>query len=459
MLTDSVSISHALCECINPDGSVKPVYRNLMASLDSLGVPELQNRWRQAKDSSALDAFTFLLDPKEFRTVPTDWIPRLIPAEDWDTISRGVAQRLKAINRFLMDLYCGQQNIVPPDVMFSCQFYNPDLQDFRPPRDVFVHVYGIDLVHMGEGRYVILEDNLRIPSGITSQMKTTETALSVMPELSAGYDIIPYDIRAAYQQMFVSLCDKDSPNCVLLTDSKYGAAFFEHRYLSELFSIPLVEGSDLYIGPDGHVWARAMGGDFQVDLIYRRVEDLELFVPGLTEAYLNHKVVLVNALGTGAGDDKLVFLWVQDMITQYLGETPILEQAVSYDLRSAENRQYVLQNLESLVLKTRQGYGGLGVFIMPDLGLMYRNRLAQQLIEQPQVFIAQETLDFSRHLVFDDAVAELQERYIDLRVFAIQNGDGEVTVFPGGLTRVSDSAGRITNNSSGGACKPTWVVR
>ena len=133
MLTDSVSISHALCECINPDGSVKPVYRNLMASLDSLGVPELQNRWRQAKDSSALDAFTFLLDPKEFRTVPTDWIPRLIPAEDWDTISRGVAQRLKAINRFLMDLYCGQQNIVPPDVMFSCQFYNPDLQDFRPP--------------------------------------------------------------------------------------------------------------------------------------------------------------------------------------------------------------------------------------------------------------------------------------------------------------------------------------
>ena len=133
MLTDSVSISHALCECINPDGSVKPVYRNLMASLNSLGVPELQNRWRQAKDSSALDAFTFLLDPKEFRTVPTDWIPRLIPAEDWDTISRGVAQRLKAINRFLMDLYCGQQNIVPPDVMFSCQFYNPDLQDFRPP--------------------------------------------------------------------------------------------------------------------------------------------------------------------------------------------------------------------------------------------------------------------------------------------------------------------------------------
>ena len=313
--------------------------------------------------------------------MPTDWIPRLISAQDWDVISRGVAQRLKAINHFLFDLYCGQQSIVPPDVMFSCQYYNPELQDFRPPQDVFVHIYGIDLVHMGDGKYVILEDNLRIPSGIAYQMKSTEIGLEVMPELSAGYDIIPYDIRDAYRNMFASLCDTDSPTCVLLTDCKFGAAFFEHRYLSELLGIALVEGPDLYVGANGRIWARAMGGDFEVDLIYRRVEDLELFVPGLTDAYLEHKVVLVNALGTGACDDKLVFLRVPEMIDRYLGEAPILEQAVSYDLRSTENRQYVLQNLDKLVLKTRQGYGGLGVFIMPDLRLTYRNRLAQQLIE------------------------------------------------------------------------------
>ena len=134
--------------------------------------------------------------------MPTDWIPRLISAQDWDVISRGVAQRLKAINHFLFDLYCGQQSIVPPDVMFSCQYYNPELQDFRPPQDVFVHIYGIDLVHMGDGKYVILEDNLRIPSGIAYQMKSTEIGLEVMPELSAGYDIIPYDIRDAYRNMF-----------------------------------------------------------------------------------------------------------------------------------------------------------------------------------------------------------------------------------------------------------------
>ncbi len=198
-------------------------------------------------------------------------------------------------------------------------------------------------------------------------MKTTEIGLNVMPELARGYDIVPYDIRAAYHDMFASLCDTDDPVCVLLTDSKFGSAFFEYRYLSELLGIPLVEGSDLYIGANGRVWGRSIDGDFEVDLVYRRVEDLDLFVPGLTEAYLDHKVVLVNAMGTGACDDKLVFLWVPDMIKEYLGEEAILEQAASYDLRSPANRQYVLPNLDSLVLKTRQGYGGLGVFIMPDL--------------------------------------------------------------------------------------------
>ena len=151
----------------------------------------MQARWHPANDQAAMDAFTFLLDPGEFRTVPTDWIPRLIPAHDWDVIACDVAQRLKAINRFLVDLYRGQQDIVPPDVMFSSQYYNPELQDFRPARDVFVHIYGVDLVHMGHGRYVLLEDNLRIPSGITYQMKATEIGLNVIPELAQEYAVVP----------------------------------------------------------------------------------------------------------------------------------------------------------------------------------------------------------------------------------------------------------------------------
>ena len=458
MLTDSFPAENSLNEFLDSDGGVRPLYQGLMNNLEGLGIEGMQRRWQQAKEYAIRDAFTFRLDPREFRTVPIDWIPRIIPREHWDRIAEGVAQRMKAINRFMLDLYCGEQDVVPADVLFSCHYYNPELQEFRPPKDVFVHIYGVDLVHMGDGNYVILEDNLRIPSGITYQMKSTEIGLQVMPELSEGYNIIPYDIRSAYLEMFLSLCDTDSPTCVLLTDSKYGAAFFEHRYLSELLGITLVEGSDLYVGLNGRVWCRSMDGDFEVDLIYRRVEDLDMFVPGLTEAYLNHKVVLVNAMGTGACDDKLVFLWVPDMIRSYLGEEPLLNQADSYDLRSPDERQYVLNNLDNLVLKIRQGYGGLGVYIMPDLGVMYKSRLARQVIEQPQSFIAQETLDFSKHLVFDEQSGRMQERYVDLRVFATQNGDGEVSVFPGGLTRVSQPSSRVTNNSSGGSCKPSWVV-
>ena len=314
MLIDSSSPHHPINECVSQDGSVRSIYRGVVDGLQAMGIEEMQRRWQQAEQSAAADAFTFRLDPREFRPVPTDWIPRIIPNDHWENIAKGVSQRLRALNCFLMDLYCGEQDIVPPDVLFSCQYYNPELQDFRPARDLFVHIYGVDLVHMGDGRYVVLEDNLRIPSGITYQMKTTEIGLRVMPELAAGYDIRPYDIRDAYREMFLSLCDTESPTCVILTDSKYGAAFFEHRYLSELLGIALVEGSDLYIGGDGRVWAKAMDGDFPVDLIYRRVEDLDMFVPGLMEAYLSHKVVLVNAMGTGACDDKLVFLWVPDMI-------------------------------------------------------------------------------------------------------------------------------------------------
>ena len=246
---------------------------------------------------------------------------------------------------------------------------------------------------------------------------------------------------------------------VLLTDGKYGAAFFEHRYLSEELDIPLVEGPDLYVGPDGFVYARTLDQDARVDVIYRRVEDLDLFVPGLGEAYLDGKVVLVNGIGTGAADDKLVFLWVPQMIERYLGQTPILEQATSYNPADPGSRRFMLENLESLVIKTRQGYGGLGVFVMPDLGEGYKARVANNILQNPLAFIAQETLDFSQHMVFNEQTRALEPHHVDLRVFAVQSGDGTVSVFPGGLTRVAQAGSRITNNSSGGLCKPTWVVR
>ncbi len=440
-------------------GRVRPHYASIAETAQSLGSGALAERWSSARRRAELDAVTFYLDPGSYRAMPTDFLPRVIPLEHWETIAAGVSQRIRAINRFLVDLYNGGQDVVPDEVIYTSQYFYPEVQGFRPPRDVFVHIYGIDLVHLGGGRYVVLEDNLRIPSGISYQLKSLGLAAETMPEFAEEYDIVPYNIRDAYLNMFRSLSGSPEPVCVLLTDGKYGAAFFEHRYLSELLGIPLVEGPDLYVGPDARVYARTLDRDIPVDVIYRRVEDLDLFVPGLREAYLDGKVALVNGIGTGAADDKLVFLWVPQMIERYLGETPVLEQARSYNLADADSRRYALENLEGLVIKTRQGYGGLGVFVMPDLGAAYKARVTNNILQNPLMFIAQETLDFSQHMVFNDRSGSLEPRHVDLRVFAVQSGDGSVSVFPGGLTRVALAGSRITNNSSGGLCKPTWVVR
>jgi uncharacterized circularly permuted ATP-grasp superfamily protein len=427
--------------------------------VESLGFENLASRWNSAQRQVNLDGVTFYLDPGNYRNMPTDFLPRVIPLDHWETIAAGVEQRIRAINHFLVSLYNDGQDVVPDDVIYTSQHFYPEVQGFRPPKDVFVHIYGADLVHMGEGRYVVLEDNLRIPSGISYQLKSLRMAAELFPEFANGYEVLPFDIRDAYLGMLRSLTENPDPVCVVLSDGKYGSAFFEHRYLSELLDIPLVEGPDLYVGPDGFVYARTLDQDVKVDVIYRRVEDLDLFVPGLGEAYLNGKVVLVNGIGTGAADDKLVFIWVPQMIERYLGQAPVLEQARSYNPGDVESRRYVLENLENLVVKTRQGYGGLGVYVMPDLGEGYKARVANSILQNPLMFIAQETLDFSQHMVFNELVPGLEPRHVDLRVFAVQSGDGSVSVFPGGLTRVAQSGSRITNNSSGGLCKPTWVVR
>ena len=292
-------------------------------------------------------------------------------------------------------------------------------------------------------------------------MKTAEITAQQMPEFVEGYDIVPYDVRQTYLDLFRSLAPEaglDGPVAVILTDGKFGSAFFEHRYLSDLLGAPLVEGSDLYVGADGRVYARTTDGDYAVDVVYRRVQDLEVFVPGLRDAYLAGKVALINGIGTGVADDKLVFLWVPEMIRRYLGEEPILEQAPSHNLLDAEERRYAHEHLEQLVIKSRRGYGGIGVYVMPDLGDETHAQVRALILSRPDEFIAQETLDFSTHVVYDEAAAELEPRYIDLRVFAVQDGEGRVTVFPGGLTRVARAGGRVTNNSSGGLCKPTWVL-
>lgn len=447
-----------LNEAIDYDGAPVETYSALLTAAHRLGREGMAQRWTAARKNAQRDSFTFCPSVDTVTTVPTDWFPRLIPLAHWERIADGVAQRLRALNKFLLDVYCGEQSVVPQEIVESGRYYAPSLTGIEPPGAVFVHIYGIDLVHMGHGEYAVLEDNLRVPSGIAYQMKSLQLGEECIPEFRRDYTVLPYEIAPAYKRLFASLSAVESPNVVLLTDGKHGSAFFEHRYLSDLLGIPLVEGSDLHVDDDYNVWCRTLDGRFPVHVVYRRVEDLEQFVPGLLEAYKRGKVALINAPGAGAGDDKLVFLWVPDMIRAYLEQQPILYQARSYHPECDEDRAFVDENADRMVLKTRDGYGGLGVYIMPDLDSASRAKARRALAEHPEAFIAQEMLDFSRHLVFNDKDLDFEENYIDLRVYAVQDALGHVTVFPGGLTRVARSGSRITNNSSGGACKETWVV-
>ncbi len=445
-------------ECLLPNGSPRELYAPLLDWMESSGRREVAARTSAAATMGAMESFTFQLDPLTFRATPVDMLPRLLLANEWAHVTAGVEQRQRALNLFLLDLYCAQQPVVPLEVVYSCDHFYPEVSGIRPRKDVFVHLYGADLVRDVSGQFVVLEDNLRIPSGISYQLKTSELAARTFPEFADIYRIEQYNLAEGFRRLFRTLESEYAGPAVILTDSKYGAAFFEHRYLSELLKIPLVEGHDLYRDPEGRIRARTLDGDFVVDVVYRRVEDIERFVPGMRQSYREGRVGLVNALGTGAADDKLVFRWVPDMIRHYLGEEPILRQAETHNLLDESTRRHVLGNLDSLVIKSRAGYGGFGVAIGPELSSGQREEVEFKVSNHPEAYVGQEIIDFSKHLVFDGASGQVVERYVDLRVFSIQDGDGVVTVPVSPLTRVSPSAARITNNSSGGLCKPTWVV-
>jgi uncharacterized circularly permuted ATP-grasp superfamily protein len=271
-----------LNEAIEQDGSPVDAYSPLLTAAHKLGREGMAQRWANAKQVAARDSFTFCPSPSTITTVPTDWFPRLIPLPHWERIASGVAQRLRTLNKFLLDVYCGDQTVVPQEIIESGRYYKPELKGTTPPGEVFVHIYGIDLVHMGHGEYAVLEDNLRVPSGIAYQMKALQLGEECVPEFRGQYSVLPYDIIPAYTRLFGSVTNVESPNTVLLTDGKNGSAFFEHRYLSDLLGIPLVEGGDLYVDSQHRVWCRTLDGDFPVHVVYRRVEDLEMFVPGLT---------------------------------------------------------------------------------------------------------------------------------------------------------------------------------
>ena len=407
------------------------------------------------------------------RIFPFDPVPRIIPAGEWEVIERGLLQRITALNLFLHDIYheagIVEDGIIPEHVITSAAHYRPELKGFDLPGDVYVHICGSDLIRDQDGRYVVLEDNLRCPSGVSYVLENRQVMMRSFPQLYQEMNVRPV---GQYPRMLretlrrVAPQGKVDPVCVLLTPGVYNSAYFEHTFLAREMGIEIVEGRDLIV-LNGMVFMRTTKGLVQVDVIYRRIdddfidptvfrEDSVLGVPGLVEACRRGNVTLANALGTGVADDKVVYAYVPEMIRYYLAQEPILDNVPTYLAFRDDDLEFILGNLKKLVVKAANESGGYGMLMGPTSTREEREVFAGKIRENPRNYIAQPVVSFSRHPTLCEGKCE--GRHVDLRPFVLY-GD-QPQVLPGGLTRVALTRGSlVVNSSQGGGSKDTWVLR
>jgi uncharacterized circularly permuted ATP-grasp superfamily protein len=406
------------------------------------------------------------------RLIPFDIVPHVIPGAQWDALARGLRQRAQALNRFLHDIYHGQEivkagKIPAEDVNRNAQFRR-EMVGVDVPGGVYAHIAGVDIVKHADGEYYVLEDNLRTPSGVSYMLENRKMMMRLFPELFAQQHIRPVDhypdllvktLRAVAQH------GVENPTIVLLTPGYYNSAYFEHAFLAQQMGIELVEGQDLFV-LNNTVFMRTTQGPQKVDVIYRRIDDdfldplafrpdSMLGVPGLLSAYRAGRVTLANAIGTGVADDKSMYPYVPEMIRFYLGEEPLIRNVPTYLLRDDADRAYVLAHLEELVVKEAQGSGGYGMLVGPTSTREERERYRARILDAPERFIAQPTLALSQVPTF--CGDELRDRHVDLRPYVLSGSD--IAFAPGGLTRVALREGSlVVNSSQGGGVKDTWVV-
>jgi uncharacterized circularly permuted ATP-grasp superfamily protein len=406
------------------------------------------------------------------RLIPFDIVPHVIPGKQWEMLSRGLRQRVQALNRFLHDIYHGQEIIkdgkIPAAQVQQNSQFRKEMIGVDVPGGVYAHVAGVDLVKHSDGEYYVLEDNLRTPSGVSYMLENRKMMMRLFPELFANQTIRPVD---HYPDLLletlrgVSQSGVENPTIVLLTPGHYNSAYFEHAFLAQQMGIELVEGADLFV-LNNTVFMRTTQGPQKVDVIYRRIDDdfldplafrpdSMLGVPGLLDAYRAGRVTLANAIGTGVADDKSMYPYVPEMIRYYLGEEPILKNVPTYLLRNDEDCKYVLAHLDELVVKEAHGSGGYGMLVGPTASRDERERYRQRILDAPERYIAQPTLSLSLVPTFcGDALAD---RHIDLRPYVLSGN--ECVLCPGGLTRVALKEGSlVVNSSQGGGVKDTWVV-
>jgi uncharacterized circularly permuted ATP-grasp superfamily protein len=450
-------------------------YRALLEELALVTPEELRRRQVEADRAFLTQGITFTVygdDQGTERIFPFDLLPRIVSASEWDTLERGLTQRLTAINLFLKDIYHEgrilAERIVPRDLVYSCRHFRREMRGVRVHRDIYVSVAGTDLVRLEDGRFVVLEDNLRVPSGVSYMLANREVTKRVFPGLFNKYAVRPI---AHYGQVLLATLralapsNRADPNIVVLTPGIGNSAYFEHAFLAREMGVPLVQGRDLLVH-DNIVYMRTTSGLRRVDVIYRRVDDdfldplafradSYLGVAGLLNAYRAGNVSLSNAIGTGIADDKALYAYVPAIIKFYLSEEPILENVQTYLVSNPSDRSYVLEHLDQLVVKAVGESGGYGMLVGPHSTSAEREEFRARIIADPRNFIAQPTLAFSRAACFVEG--GIEPRHIDLRPYVLFGE--KAALVPGGLTRVALRKGSlVVNSSQGGGSKDTWVL-
>jgi uncharacterized circularly permuted ATP-grasp superfamily protein len=465
----------AFDEMYTGQSAVRPHYRGYESWLEAQSRHTMDNKRAEADLVFRRVGITFAVYGEAAgteRLIPFDVIPRIIPADEWQQLEAGLRQRVRALNMFLHDVYHGQDIIragrVPADQVFGNSQYRPEMHGIDVAGGIYAHISGIDIVRAGEGEYYVLEDNLRVPSGVSYMLENRKMMMRLFPDLFARNRVAPV---AHYPDVLLENLRSVAPQgvadplVVVLTPGMYNSAYFEHAFLAQQMGVELVEGQDLFV-QDNAVFMRTTRGPQRVDVIYRRVDDdfldplvfrpdSTLGVPGLLSAYRAGRVTLANAIGTGIADDKSIYPYVPDMIEFYLGEKPLLANVPTYKCRNRDEMEAALAKLPELVVKEVHNAGGYGMLVGPAATRAEIEEFRAKIIKDPANFIAQPTLALSTCPTYVES--GIAPRHIDLRPYVLSGR--QISIVPGGLTRVAlRERSLVVNSSQGGGTKDTWVL-
>jgi uncharacterized circularly permuted ATP-grasp superfamily protein len=466
-------------EVFEKNATVRKHYESLLAQFSQLGSEDFKELNEYAKVSFYNQGITFAVYSDKQRGVerimPFDLFPRVMPAKEWEIVEKGVIQRNTAINLFLHDIYNDKKifkdGVVPADLVLSAKYYLKEMEGIKPVGGIYNHVSGTDIIKHRDGKFYILEDNVRCPSGVSYVIANRIAMKKTVPNLLRQYKVHSVE---EYPEQLLSIMQSvapeglDNPTCVVLSPGIYNSAYFEHSFLALNMGIQLVEGRDLFV-ENKFVYMKTINGPKRVDVIYRRVDDdfldpkvwrkdSVLGVPGIISAYKAGNVSLLNAPGCGAADDKAVYSYIPDIIKYYLGEEPILNNVQTYRCELDDDYKYVLENIHNLVIKPVDESGGYGIMIGPKATKQEIEDCKKLIIANRRKYIAQPVLSLSVHSTFIDETNVFEPRHIDLRTYCLM-GKNQNFVVKGGLSRVALKRGNlIVNSSQGGGAKDSWVL-